>query len=159
MKISILVEQRRVSLNRKAIAEIASSLATHAETHSPQNLRPWREVTIHLVDNEGIAPIHQAILEDDTVTDVITQRYDPLPGEPDGLQGELFVNAERAVEVAATRAKWSPDQELALYIAHGCDHLSGADDATPAEYNRMRRRELRWLRECGIQSGSLVRGS
>lgn len=159
MKISILVEQHRIPLNRKAITATAAAIAARAETRSPRDLRPWHEVVIHLVDNEGIAPIHQAILEDGTVTDVITQRYDPLPGEPEGLQGELFVNVERALEVAAVCSKWSPDQELALYIAHGCDHLSGADDATPAEYNRMRRRELRWLRDCEIQSGSLVRES
>jgi len=30
-------------------------------------------------------------------------------------------------------------------VAHGMDHLSGADDLTPADYDRMRRRELAWL--------------
>ena len=40
-----------------------------------------------------------------------------------------------------------PAHELALYIAHGCDHLAGEDDTTPAQRQRMRKRELRWLRE------------
>ena len=42
------------------------------------------------------------------------------------------------------------DRELALYLAHGCDHLTGADDATPAGRARMRRRELGWLRELAL---------
>jgi hypothetical protein len=28
------------------------------------------------------------------------------------------------------------------------DHLTGEDDATPAGFARMRRRELSWLRAC-----------
>jgi ssRNA-specific RNase YbeY (16S rRNA maturation enzyme) len=39
--------------------------------------------------------------------------------------------------------------ELALYIAHGFDHLSGADDDTPARRAAMRRTEMRWL--AGLQ--------
>jgi len=44
------------------------------------------------------------------------------------------------------RRAGGPDRELALYLAHGCDHLAGADDATPRQRAAMRRRELRWLR-------------
>ena len=78
-------------------------------------------------------------------TDVITQRYESLPGEPEGLVGELFVNVERA-ETIRKRATWTSERELLLYIAHGLDHLTGANDATPAERAAMRRRELAWLR-------------
>ncbi|MBQ3810327.1 MAG: hypothetical protein II839_05855, partial [Kiritimatiellae bacterium] len=41
--------------------------------------------------------------------------------------------------------RWNADAELALYLAHGFDHLAGSDDATAAGYRAMRRRELRWL--------------
>ena len=91
-------------------------------------------------------------------TDVIAISYGPLPGE-DAQEGELIVNAERAVDVVAQlRAgrmaqmprlgaqAWNISFEFALYLAHGVDHLSGADDATPQERRRMRRRELGWLR-------------
>jgi len=92
-------------------------------------------------------------------TDVITQRYDPIPGEPGGLTGELFVNAERAACCAPRRAGWDPDRELALYLAHGFDHLTGADDGTRAERSRMRRRELGWLKRVALtplfQTGKL----
>ena len=69
---------------------------------------------------------------------------------------ELFVNPMQAIRCAAARdpatllreekdIPWSAGHELALYIAHGLDHLSGADDATYEGYRTMRRRELRWL--------------
>jgi ssRNA-specific RNase YbeY (16S rRNA maturation enzyme) len=70
-----------------------------------------------------------------------------MPPEPDGVYGELYVNGDRAVAAAPPRAGWSPAKELMLYIAHGMDHLSGADDATPSERAAMRRRELGWIRD------------
>lgn len=61
---------------------------------------------------------------------------------------EIFVNVERAAQVRPCSRKWNASRELALYIAHGCDHLiSGEDDARDDERKRMRARELRWLRE------------
>ena len=80
-------------------------------------------------------------------TDVITQAYDAIPPEKPGLFGELFVNVDRARLAAPKRAGWSVAKELLLYVAHGMDHLSGADDHSSKDYARMRRRELRWLRE------------
>jgi len=68
-----------------------------------------------------------------------------LPGES-GCQGEIIVNVEQALR-ARHRPDWSPNQELALYIAHGIDHLHGSTDTNPRECQRMRRRELRWIRQ------------
>jgi ssRNA-specific RNase YbeY (16S rRNA maturation enzyme) len=71
-----------------------------------------------------------------------------MPGDNHMHSAEIFVNVERAVVTAQKRNGWSASKELALYIAHGCDHLiSGENDANAAERMRMRRRELRWLRE------------
>ena len=81
-------------------------------------------------------------------TDVITQAYDAIPPEEPGLYGELFVNTDQALRAAPRRPGWSPAKELLLYIAHGMDHLSGADDLEPEDYARMRRRELSWIRGC-----------
>ena len=107
---------------------------------------PWREVVIHLVGNDECARVNALIVHHTGPTDVITQRYDSIPGEPQGLYGELFINTDRALAAAPHRAGWSPAKELILYLAHGMDHLSGADDAAPADYNRMRRRELKWMK-------------
>lgn len=106
----------------------------------------FRAVTVVLQDDRFSAEVHLAVNGAEGPTDVITQPYDPMPGEPPGVYGELYVNCERALSAAPRRRGWSPAKELLLYIAHGMDHLSGADDLTPADRSRMRRRELAWLR-------------
>ena len=106
---------------------------------------PWREVAIHFVDDAASAGMNAEIMGHEGPTDVITQRYDPIPGEEPGLLGELFVNTDCALREGLRRARWSPARELLLYAAHGIDHLSGADDSTEREYRAMRRRELSWL--------------
>ena len=108
---------------------------------------PFRAVTVILQDDAFSAEVHEAINGAEGATDVITQRYDAMPGEDAGVYGELYVNADQALRVAPRRRGWSPAKELLLYVAHGMDHLSGADDLKPADYDRMRRRELVWLRE------------
>ena len=112
-------------------------------------LRPnvWHEVVVHLVRDAESDAMHRAIMGIAGATDVITQAYDVIPPEEPGLFGELFVNIDQAQRAAPKRRGWSPAKELLLYIAHGMDHLSGADDHSPADYARMRRRELSWLRK------------
>lgn len=108
---------------------------------------PFRAVAVVLQDDAFSAEVHQAINGVAGATDVVTQRYDALPGEMPGIYGELYVNCDRAIRVAPKRRGWSAARELLLYVAHGMDHLSGADDREPADYARMRRRELAWLRQ------------
>ena len=156
MRIIFHNAQRRFKIDTAALKRLAVAIAGLAQAQSNRwhatsrrvspNAAPWQEVTIHLLDDAGIAPVNAAIMAHEGATDVITQRYEPCPGEPDGLIGELFVNVERAVAAAPRRAAWSADRELALYLAHGFDHLTGADDGTPAERARMRRREQAWLK-------------
>ncbi len=103
----------------------------------------WRNLSLVLSDDAGITKINRLYLNSAQVTDVISFRLmDGLAG-PGCLSGELFVNVECAVREGAQR--WSVTEELALYIAHGCDHLAGAQDNSPQGRASMRRRELRWL--------------
>ena len=105
----------------------------------------WHEVVVHLVRDAASDAMHRAILGVEGATDVITQAYEAVPPEHPGLYGELFVNTDQALRAAPRRRGWSPAKELLLYVAHGMDHLSGADDAAENDYRRMRRRELKWL--------------
>jgi len=105
--------------------------------------RGWKEISIVLVDDTGIKLLNQKHLENPEVTDVISFRYDPMPGDGGLFSGEIIVNAQRAAEEGRGRVSL----ELALYIAHGCDHLAGETDRNRTECARMRRRELRWLKE------------
>jgi probable rRNA maturation factor len=109
----------------------------------------FREVAVILQDDAGSDEAHRAIMDVAGATDVITQRYDAMPGEEPGVYGELYVNVERARSAAPARKGWSAEKELLLYVAHGMDHLSGEDDMDDAGRMRMRRRELKWLREFG----------
>jgi probable rRNA maturation factor len=106
---------------------------------------PWGEISLVLSNDSGIHSINRDFLGHDYPTDVISFAYDPVPGESTAISGEIVVNVELAVRLGARFG--GPERELALYIAHGCDHLTGADDATTPQRRRMRARELRWLKE------------
>lgn len=127
--------------------EIAAAARFFAEKSSQRVGAAWHGVTVHLVDDARSAQVHLEAMGIEGPTDAITLSYDAIPPEQPGLYGELFVNFDQALRVAKTinRKNWSPRKELLLYIAHGMDHLSGADDASDADYRRMRRRELRWI--------------
>lgn len=118
-----------------------------ADRSAARSALMFREVTVVLQDDEGSDEAHRAIMDVCGATDVITQRYDAMPGEVPGVYGELYVNIERAESAAPLRKGWSAEKELLLYVAHGMDHLAGEDDLDDAGRMRMRRRELRWLRE------------
>ena len=134
---------RGIGVDRAALRRAAACFAAKAAARARV---PFREVAVVLQDDAFSAVTHAAINGADGPTDVTTQRYDAMPGEADGVYGELYVNAERALAAAPRRRGWSAAKELLLYIAHGMDHLSGADDHTPRGYAAMRRRELAWLR-------------
>ena len=128
-------------------AQLKSAAEFFAAKSSARIGVPFRAVTVVLQDDAFSAEVHLAINGAEGPTDVITQRYDAMPGEAEGVYGELYVNVDQALRVALKRRGWSPAKELLLYVAHGMDHLSGADDLKPRDYDRMRRRELNWLRE------------
>lgn len=132
-------------LSRAEVKAAAAAFArkSRARVGSPN----WHEVTVHLVDDAGSNYVHHAIMGVEGATDVVTQAYDAIPPESPGLFGELFVNVDQALRAAPKRKGWSAAKELLLYVAHGMDHLSGADDMDDAGYRAMRRRELGWLRE------------
>jgi rRNA maturation RNase YbeY len=117
----------------------------------------WGEITVELTDDASIADVNSDVFGRNYATDVIALRYDPIPGVDTTASAELFVNVQRAIEHVC-RGTWNTSQELALYIAHGCDHLSGATDDTDEGRSQMRDRELRWLRKAkslGLLEGIL----
>ncbi|MBO5941334.1 MAG: hypothetical protein J6R18_09105, partial [Kiritimatiellae bacterium] len=67
----------------------------------------WHEVVIHLVDDELSDQTHQMIMGVEGATDVVTQAYDSIPPEEDGLYGELIVNTDQASRGASKRNGWN----------------------------------------------------
>lgn len=126
-------------------AELKAAAAAFAAKSAARVRVPFRRVAVILQDDAFSAEVHLAINGAAGATDVVTQRYDAMPGELPGVYGELYVNCDQALRAAPRRRGWSAAKELLLYVAHGMDHLSGADDLEPRDYARMRRRELAWL--------------
>ena len=135
---------RRAGLSKPEIRRAAEFFAARSSARIGV---PFRAVAVVLQDDAASAEVHLAVNGAEGPTDAITQPYDPMPGEEPGVYGEIYVNCDQAVRAAPRRRGWSAAKELLLYVAHGMDHLSGADDALPRDYDRMRRRELAWLRE------------
>lgn len=111
------------------------------EQHFPE--RKFAALSVILTDHQGMIPVHEAYFGCEETTDVVSLAYDPIPPEKNELSGEIVVNVQRAWE---ERRRGSASEELALYIAHGCDHLAGADDDTEVRRQAMRKREQGWLR-------------
>ena len=128
----------RFAISRARLAEAARYFAERSRRRTGKTR--WNGVTVILVGDDLSAAAHLAIMGIEGATDVITQAYNSIPPEPEGIEGELVVNVQRALE-----AHWSPEKELLLYVAHGMDHLSGADDLEEADRRAMRRRELGWI--------------
>lgn len=105
----------------------------------------WAEVSLLLTDDAGIRKIKRQFFDVDGVTDVITFSSRPQPADGKRRTAEIVVNMERACLEGKKRR--GVEREFALYLAHGCDHLAGHDDRTIKERKRMRRCELRWLKE------------
>ena len=104
---------------------------------------PFDDLSIVLVDNAAMPGYKDRCFGLRIQTDVLSQAYLAVPGIS-GPTAELVINVQRAIEIGERRLGGA-SAELALYLAHGLDHLAGADDDTPARRRSMRRRELRWL--------------
>ena len=150
MKIQITNAQTKRRIQPQNIKNFASWLIELLQ--KKKRFPAGNELSIVITDDSGIEKVHQQFLGKKGSTDVISFNYHALPGEKTTVAGEIIVNIERAFRHR------TPSWELALYLAHGLDHLCGESDHTARLQQRMRRRELGWLREAKKQKtiGRLV---
>ena len=153
--VRIVRRLRAPRLGADALLAAAAHVAAAAEALARRRGAPWpARVDVLLVGDRESAAVHLAANGAAGPTDAITLFYAATPAEP--ARAELVLCPPVAARAAAARdpatllpderaLPWSADMELALYLAHGFDHLAGSDDATAAGYRAMRRRELRWL--------------
>jgi len=111
------------------------------------------EIGVRLVDDAGIARLHERWLGIPGPTDVIT--FDLAAGG-DGLHGDIAASTETARRLARELG-WQPRHELAYYVIHGLLHLTGEDDHTPADRRRMRSRERSLMAAAGLPSPPATR--
>ncbi|MDZ8117218.1 rRNA maturation RNase YbeY [Pontiella agarivorans] len=147
MIITLLNQQTRHPLNLEKIQKLAEWLGKRL---APRTSEPWNEVCVVLTDDPGIIPANLEYFGKERPTDVISFRYDPIPGEDEGYTGDLIINIDRAVQRGPEEK--GADYELALYIAHGFDHLSGAEDNTPEKKKAMLDTETAWIEEIGKEA-------
>ncbi len=144
--------QTTTSLNLPAIQKLVESLSDCLAAADPESV--WSDVSVVLTHDEGITQLNREFFGKDHPTDIISFRYDPVPGEEPAATGDLIVNVECALREGP--AHDGIDTELALYIAHGFDHLSGADDDTDARRTAMRETETRWLAGLQLEIKNLI---
>ncbi len=84
--------------------------------------------------------INRRFLSHDRPTDVLSF---PL-GEGKNIEGEIYVNLEKAARQARTY-RVTAANEVARLIIHGVLHLLGYDDRTASPARRMKEREDRYV--------------
>ena len=143
MKTNVINQQNKHPVRLQKLQQLSDWLAEKlAAKTAPSG---WSEVAVILVDDDGITQTNREYFGKNRPTDVISFRYDPIPGEDDQYSGDLIVNVDRATQEGTVRG--DTDYELALYMAHGFDHLTGADDNTDENQKKMRATETAWLRK------------
>jgi probable rRNA maturation factor len=105
------------------------------------------KVTLAFVDNPHIHRLNKQFLAHDEPTDVLTFPYTEPKAKK--LEGEVVIGYEVAAEYAADRGH-PVEQELLLYVVHGCLHLCGYDDTTDRAAAEMRRKEREYLQKLGL---------
>lgn len=99
-------------------------------------------VTLAVVDAAEMARLNLRFLRHRGPTDVLA--FPAGPGDPPRFLGEVAVCPAVARREARARGiDWR--EELARYAVHGCLHLLGYDDHTPARRARMWKRQERVL--------------
>lgn len=124
-----------------AFRRLVRTLASRAFPTEDSN--PFDELAVVLTDDAAMPAFKAGCFGVRVQTDVMVQAYEAVPGVC-AATAELVLNAERARAEGKSRPGGSA-RELALYLAHGLDHLAGHDDETPARRRAMRHRETAWL--------------
>ncbi len=149
MKIEINNRQKSWHPRINNIKKLIRKLMYKAMPLSPK--LKWSEISVVLMNDEQIRECKTKLFDIREITDVISLRYNPMPGENNLYSGEIFVNIQRAITHSAKiKQRWTASKELSLYLAHGCDHLMDSTDYDKQGYLRMRRRELNWLKDLEI---------
>lgn len=102
-----------------------------------------KELSVVLLDDEGIAELNRRWLKRDRPTNVIAF---PMDGPQDFVLGDIVISTETAQREAAERGV-ELREHVALLLIHGLLHLLGYDhEADPQQEARMRAKEEELLR-------------
>ncbi len=121
--------QQTVPVRLELLQDMIPQAISAVERRPPGALAPaWeslRTVEVSIVSDPALASLHEAYLDDPSITDVITFPY-----------GEILVSADTALREALAR-DIPLEREILLYIIHGLLHLRGYDDIREEERELM----------------------
>ncbi|MCH2115582.1 MAG: rRNA maturation RNase YbeY [Pirellulales bacterium] len=103
-------------------------------------------ISIAVVDDTMIQQLNRQFLEHDYPTDVLSFL---LEDRCPYLEGEVVVSGHTAAAQAAL-CGWPGEDELLLYVIHGCLHLVGYRDQDPVDRASMVAAELAQLHKLDI---------
>ena len=103
-------------------------------------------ISLAVVDDPTMRELNRRYLEHDYDTDVLSFLLDDDDGR---LDGEVIVSADTAL-LRAAEYGWSGAHEMLLYVIHGTLHLTGYDDHSDEDRATMRRLEMKYLKELGL---------
>jgi probable rRNA maturation factor len=107
------------------------------------------DISIAIVDDARMHELNRQYLAHDYPTDVLSFVLE-FDEDEQSLDGEIIVSADYAAR-EAERYGWTVNDELLLYVLHGCLHLVGHDDTTPEGKQAMRQAEARLLAHFGLE--------
>ena len=90
------------------------------------------QISVAIVTDARMHELNRQYLQHDYPTDVLSFVLES-DDENRSLDGQIVASSEYAAR-EAPRYGWTTDDELLLYVIHGCLHLVGHDDATPATH-------------------------
>jgi probable rRNA maturation factor len=108
---------------------------------------PFKSATISVavVDDPTIHALNRQFLAHDYPTDVLSFTFD---ASGDYVDGEIILSADTAATAADEHGTTAAQEQL-LYVIHGMLHLIGYDDVAPADAERMRAAEQKYLQAAG----------
>ncbi len=106
-------------------------------------------VNLLIVGTEDGQRYNREFRQRDYATNVLSFPFEPMPGEPTGLLGDLVICAPVVAREAAEQGK-DPRNHYAHMTIHGVLHLLGHDHENDAEAERMEALERRILDSLGV---------
>jgi|SRR6516165_6832408 len=143
-EISVRNLQRKISVNVAELERFAGSALKRClqlQKRKRTKLRKLNAVAVWLISDRRISKLHLQFFGESDPTDVITFH-----------DGEIFIGVETARR-NAREFRNSLMSEIKLCIVHGCLHLHGFVDRTPADAKKMRNVQEKILRSMGIRIG------
>jgi probable rRNA maturation factor len=128
----------------RKLIEAAVDAALHVSGYSG----PETEVTVLLIDDPGIAQLHNQYMLDPTPTDVLSWSAREgedisVSGGPQELSlGDIVVSEDTAREQAKQYGQ-TTEKEIALLVIHGMLHITGYDDVEDESRRVMREMEAK----------------